>query len=304
MQLQTNNNSCILTYCGCMPLFYKAVSFRLQKEFFMVIDFHTHIFPDKIAPKAIPNLARTSGQTPMYDGTRAGLLSSMERSGIDLSIILPVVTAPHQFDSILRFACSINEDYESGSDKRLLSFAGIHPDAEDIDSQLKLIAHEGFRGIKIHPNYQGRLFTDIRYLRLIDKASELGLIIITHTGFDPYTPGEKYCTPDMILSVINELHPPKLVLAHFGSNQNYEESLEKLAGQNVWLDTAFSLATMPEEIAVQLIHKHGADRVLYGSDGPWTDQRAGVDRLLTLPGLTSKECNLILFKNAQALLSL
>ena len=64
----------------------------------MIIDFHTHLFPDKVAPKAIPKLADLSHSVPSYDGTKAGLYASMQRGGIDVSVILPVVTAPHQFE--------------------------------------------------------------------------------------------------------------------------------------------------------------------------------------------------------------
>lgn len=70
----------------------------------MIIDFHTHIFPDTLAVKTIPMLAQRSHTQPHTDGTAAGLLGHMEESGVDVSVVLPVVTAPRQFDSINRFA--------------------------------------------------------------------------------------------------------------------------------------------------------------------------------------------------------
>ncbi|MDO5134501.1 MAG: TatD family hydrolase [Eubacteriales bacterium] len=267
----------------------------------MVIDFHTHIFPSKVAAKAVPKLAQVIHLTPSMDGTDAGLTASMEKSQVDLSLVLPVVTDPHQFDSILKFAAYINEAYQSAS-PRLLSFAGIHPASQDYKEQLRTISREGFRGIKLHPNYQGFVFDDIRYLRLVYAASELGLSILVHTGYDPYTPNEVFCSPDMILHVLEETAPPRLILAHMGNNENYEEAEEKLCGKPVYLDTAYSLMHMPEEQFVRMVHLHGAHRILFGTDAPWTSQEECVKKLRDMPGLSTQEKEQILWQNASILL--
>ena len=77
----------------------------------MVIDFHTHIFPDAIAEKTIAILEKASGIKADTDGTLNGLLQSMEVTGVDMSVILPVVTKPSQFESVNVFAKQINEKY-------------------------------------------------------------------------------------------------------------------------------------------------------------------------------------------------
>ena len=117
----------------------------------MIIDFHTHIFPDAIAQKNIPFLEKRSGITAATDGTLNGLLHSMEQSGVDLSVIMPVVTKPSQFDSINVFAKNINEQ----SKGNVLSFGGIHPDCENYKEKLEYIKSLGLPGIKLHPDYQG-----------------------------------------------------------------------------------------------------------------------------------------------------
>lgn len=270
----------------------------------MIIDFHSHIFPDKVAAKALPKLAAVCQISPSMDGTVTGLQNSMEKAGIDVSLILPIVTDPRQFDSILRFASYINETQSEGSSPRLLSFASVHPKEPQYKEQLRTIAREGFQGIKVHPNYQGVVFDDIRYLRLIDAASELGLAILTHAGYDPYTPEEDFCSPDMILHVLRETAPPRLILAHLGSNENYEEAEEKLCGQKVWLDTSYSLMHMPENQFVRMIHSHGADKILFGTDAPWTSQKECVDKISSLTGLSQKEKQQILYENAAFLLNI
>ena len=110
-------------------------------------------------------------------------------------------------------------------------------------------------------------------MRVIYAASELGLIITTHTGVDPYTTDETFCSPDMILRVLKEVAPPKLVLAHMGNNEHYDESEQKLCGQNVYLDTSYSIMHMPEEQFVRMVHRHGADKVLFATDAPGPAKR-------------------------------
>ena len=271
----------------------------------MIIDFHTHIFPEKVAPKAIPMLAELSHSTPSYNGTKDGLYASMERCGIDISVVLPVVTSPHQFDSILRFAEMINqESASSDSRSRIISFAGIHPDCEDIKGKLAEIKRRGFQGIKLHPYYQNAALNDIRYLRLIDQASSLGLIVSVHAGYDPYDPALILASPDMILQIIKEVHPPRMILAHMGSNKNYPESLEKLCGQDVYMDTGYVLKNIDMDLFARMVHVHGADHIVYGSDGPWTDQGWGARKIMDCPLLSQEEKQQILYKSALGLLTI
>ena len=145
----------------------------------MIIDFHTHMFPDKIAGSTIEYLAGIIEQAhPYTDGTYAGLKHVTEESRVDISIALPIVTKPKQFETVNRFAAN----YQKGN---IISFGSIHPDSEDYKSKLKFIRELGLKGIKFHPDYQETNFNDIRYKRIISYASELGLIIVTHAGMDP-----------------------------------------------------------------------------------------------------------------------
>ena len=62
----------------------------------MVIDIHTHTFPDKLAATTIPKLEGMSHTRAYVDGTAAGLRASMARAGVDASLVLPVATNPRQ----------------------------------------------------------------------------------------------------------------------------------------------------------------------------------------------------------------
>ena len=265
----------------------------------MVIDFHTHIFPDHIAAKTIEQLEKKGGLTAAADGTLQGLLSSMKRCGVDMSVILPVATKPSQFESIQRFAKSVNEQYPG----KLLSFGGIHPDCEDYKKELDTIRDMGFQGIKIHPDYQGVMIDDIRYMRIIEYASELGLIILTHAGIDIGMPEPVHCPPDKMRRVLDEIKPEKMVLAHFGGWGQWDFVEEYLAGENIWLDTAFIYDYISKEQLLQILKKHDPKKILFATDSPWSDMTKGIEwiRSLLLPEETTED---ILSGNAKRLLGL
>ena len=269
----------------------------------MIIDFHTHIFPEKIAAHAISKLAAIVNLSPSMDGCAEGLRASMKKAGIDMSVVLPVVTDIKQFDSIFRFASFINETYASVQEQRLFSLAGIHPDDPDYKAHLAQIKREGFAGIKLHPNYQNVKFNHIRMKKLLYAASEMELLIITHAGFDPYTPDHEFCTPDMVLDVLKDVAPENLILAHLGSNGNYDEAEEKLCGQNVYLDTAYSITHVSEAQFVRMVRKHGADKILFATDCPWAEQKTCVE-ILKKSSLTDAEKESILSANAAKLLGI
>ena len=263
-----------------------------------IIDFHTHAFPDKIAGKTIELLSKKGGIPAHTDGTAEGLRKRLSEAGIFLGVVLPVVTRAEQFESITRFAAQINEE-----NNRLLSFGGIHPDAPDYKKELKTLSDMGFLGVKLHPDYQGVYFDDIRFMRIIEYASELGLIIITHAGVDIGFPDAVRCTPKRALKVLREVKPEKLVLAHMGGWSLWEEVIDTLAGEPVYMDTAYSMGHISEEHFMTLCRVHGAEKILFATDCPWGNPKQDVETFLSMP-LNAEEQELILHRNAERLLNM
>ena len=208
----------------------------------MIIDFHTHTFPDKIAESALESLENSSETRAHTDGTNRGLLESMERAGVDISVILPVVTHPDKAYSMNTYAARVNEKFlEDGCKKGLFSIGGIHPETPNIKNVLKEVKNLGLKGIKLHPDYYGVMFNDIRMKRIIDIASELGLFVITHAGMDIGLYPPICCTIDSIIDVLKDVKPETLVLAHMGGWMNWEEVTRRLYDAPVYVDTAFSI---------------------------------------------------------------
>lgn len=273
----------------------------------MIIDVHTHVYPEKIVKRAVAKLESASGVQAKTDGAKSGLISSMKEAGIDYSLLLPVATSVKQVDKINVEAAKTNETaVETG----LLSFGGIHPDTENYKEVLKQIKSYGLKGIKLHPDYQNTFFEDIRYKRIVEKATELGLYIMVHAGEDIGMPEPIHCRPEHVLSVLEETGSDKLILAHMGGWRLWDKVEELLAGQKVYFDTAFSIDCMPgvegmltEEQFIRLVRKHGADKILFGTDSPWSSQKDYVDWMNRIE-LTEEERRMILGENAKKIVEL
>lgn len=276
----------------------------------MVIDFHTHTFPAELASKALEKLSNASGTAAYTDGTAVGLVSSMHRSGIELSVVLPVATNP-------KSCAHINDVSFQSQTSGLVFFGAMHPEAPDWHAELDRLAARGVPGIKLHPVYQGIDFDDLRCLRILDRAGELGLIVVTHAGDDIGFPGEQRCTPEMLDNALQQVGPVSLVAAHFGGWNNWERVEPLSRYPNLMLDTAFSLGEIPtrmdgrfhgrslqmltQDQAMRLIRTFGAERILFGTDSPWTEQSREIEKLNALP-LTQKEREAIMGGNTERFL--
>jgi len=283
----------------------------------MIIDFHTHTFPEKIAAGTIQKLSLAAHIKAFSDGTTGRLSASMKEAGIDLSIVLPVATNPRQVISINDSSARINETTEETG---LLSFGCMHPDFENWHEELGRIRSLGLKGIKLHPVYQQVEIDDIRFLRILERAGELGLIVVTHSGLDIGFPGQTQSSPEKLANAVRQVGPVTIVAAHLGGWKQWDIAADMLSGlPNVYVDTAFSTGSIqplekgdyPDDFLPMLdadrflkqIDRFGINRVLFGTDSPWTDQKQSLDWLRGLSMEEAQRVN-ILGKNAERLLGL
>jgi predicted TIM-barrel fold metal-dependent hydrolase len=196
----------------------------------MIIDFHAHIFPDKIASTTVSALQNASGNTPYSDGTKSGIINALNKANVNYAINLPVLTKPSQFDSVTKFALSLNE--EKG---KIISFAGVHPALEDIPKKMETVKNLGFKGVKIHPDYQDAFLDDDGYVQIIKEAKRNDLIVVTHAGVDEgFSSSPVRSSPQRILSLLDKVGGyDKLVLAHLGGNGVYSEVWSAIGGDDV-----------------------------------------------------------------------
>lgn len=262
----------------------------------MIIDFHTHCFPDELASRAIPLLAANAGIEPRLDGTIEDLCRSMQEAGISLSVVQPVATRPQQVRKI-------NDWANTRQGGELLFFAGFHPDLDNPVEEIKRIKEAGFRGVKLHPDYQNFFVDEERMLPIYEALFNEGLIILFHAGVDVGLPSPVHCTPERLARLLKLFPGGKIVAAHMGGHLYWEEVEKELVGKDLFLDTSFSFYKLGSEGMRRLILEHGPEKILFGTDSPWTDQKEELNRIRSLH-LPQDSLKQILGLNAALLLGL
>ncbi len=260
-----------------------------------VIDFHTHIFPDALAARAIKQLAECGDGSAYYaDGTARGLRQSMQQAGITKSVTLPVSTKAAQTPTINTICIELR-------DSGLIQFGTLHPDYPDWDTEIARLVEAGIRGVKFHPDYQLFYVDEERMFPLYQKMAEGGLIALFHTGEDIAFQPPFRAPPDRMARVLDHVPDLVVVAAHFGGYKMWDEVERHLVGRPLYLDTSFTLPYLPAEDFVRMARCHGVERILFGTDSPWADQTDELTRLLAT-GLTNAELDAVCHQNAERLL--
>ena len=262
----------------------------------MLIDFHTHAFPDSLAERAIETLSfKSGGLEPSYDGTIKGLQERMKREGVDVSVVLNIATNKKQMRHVNDFAASVNKD-------NIVSFGSVYPEADDALEELERIKELGLKGVKFHPEYQNFYVDDEKMRPIYKKIGELGLITVFHAGGDLGYAAPYRCEPQNALRALKMFSSP-VVFAHWGGYMMGEEVEKYLAGTDAYFDLSFGYGALPREYALRIVDKHDINKLLIGSDGPWHTIEMEKRYVSTL-GLSNEETEKINHLNAEKLLKL
>lgn len=263
----------------------------------MYIDSHIHAFAESIAERAIKKLEETANIKAYTDGTISGAQALLEKTGVDYGVLLPVATKPTQQTTINNWA---KEEYKG----RFISFGTVHPRAEDACDELDRIKSLGLRGVKLHNDYQGVFIFEECCKPVYKRCEELGLPVVFHMGYDPVSPRVHRAMPYDLLELHENYPKLKIIGAHMGGEEAWESVYHYVAGvRNIWLDTAFTAGIIDEELFYEIVKKHGTDRVLFGSDLPWSSPDREIAMIDRLP-VSSEEKEKIYWKNIAELLQL
>ena len=263
----------------------------------MLIDFHTHAFPEKIAGRAVSSLSQAcGGLVPQTDGTLASLKAEMEKDGVTLAVVQSIATNPKQQPKVNDFAIEMDRD------PAIVAFGSIHPEAPDALEELERIHAAGLKGIKLHPEYQQFYVDDEKMKPIYRKISELGLITLFHAGQDHGFAPPYHAMPEHFLKALSWFDSP-VVAAHWGGLGCGQEVLDKLCGAPLWFDIAFGYGVAARPVAQRILEKHGTERLLFGSDMPWHRPEWEL-RLLRSLDISPEDQEKICWKNAAELLQL
>ncbi|MFC1863179.1 amidohydrolase family protein [Thermodesulfobacteriota bacterium] len=261
----------------------------------MIIDFHTHVFPDDIAERTVSATLKRSGISSSTDGTIQGLLNSMRNARIDISVVSRITTRTDLVEPNNQWLLSLAQH-------GIAPFATMLPELKDKVGYIKRLKKQGFKGIKLHPDYQGFFVDDRRMYPFYEEAQTEGVPILFHAGMDRGLPPPLHSTPKRLLKIHNEFPLLKMVAAHMGGEKGYRETEDLLLGKDIYLDTSFVLRLVPLKILERFFKKHPIERILFGTDSPWKDQKEELEFLFSLTFLTDKDKEILTSTNALQLL--
>lgn len=262
----------------------------------MLVDFHTHCFPERISLKALEKLSFVSGGlNPYTNGTVNGLKNLMAIQGVDKAVVLNIATNATQQSKVNDFAAAINS-------QNIISFGSIFPDSEDWSQELERIKELGLKGVKLHPDYQSFNVDDEKMKPIYKKIGKLGLITVFHAGYDYGFAPPYGATPDKMEKALKWFDSP-VIAAHWGGIDCGEGVLKHLCGKDIYFDTSFGYGNMPKYYAQKILDTHTADKILFGTDSPWHTAEMELTLLKTL-NLSQEDFEKISHKNAEKLLNI
>lgn len=263
----------------------------------MIIDTHIHAYTDSIAERVIAKLTATADCPCYTDGTISGARALLEKNGIDYGVLLPIATKPAQQTTINNWAKEVN--YGS-----IISFGTVHPFAEDALDELDRIKALGLKGVKLHHDYQGVYIFDEHCRKIYKRCEELGLPVVAHMGYDPVSPLVHHAMPYDLIEISEQYPKLRFIGAHMGGNYAWEHVLKYAAGlPGLYFDTAFVAKDIDRKVFAEIVKKHGADRILFASDLPWSDPREEIALVEELD-ISDSDKDKIFYKNAAELLDL
>jgi len=262
-----------------------------------IIDFHAHAFPDALAPRAMKKLLEEAPDVKAYlDGTIGALLGSMDKSGIDKSVVCCIATKPEQFEPIFEWCKKVRSE-------RIILFPSVHPADPKCIERIGLIKREGFKGIKLHPFYQEFYADEQRLFDMYRKLCDENMMVVMHTGFDIAFPKERRADPEKLLKIKNAFPKLKFITTHLGAWKQWDDVQQFLIGRQIYMEISFAFDYMSPERAGKMLMDHPDEYILFGTDSPWKDQEKTLKQLKKL-GLSEKKLERILTRNAASLLDL
>lgn len=263
----------------------------------MLIDFHVHCFPDKLAAGAVGSLHQKSGYPYYTNGMLADTRAKLDEWGVDIAVLLNIAVSPRTQHSVNNFAIEANDC------RRFYAFGSVHPDAPDAVAELERLKAAGIRGIKLHPAYQGFAVDDRKLYPIYQRCAELELPIVFHAGWDIAFPDAHCSDPDQCERIVRDFPSCQFVFAHLGGMERWDEVERRLCGKNVYLDLAFVSEAISIEQMKRIIGLHDPRRILFATDCPWSTPPR-LSAFLDEAGITGEMREAINHRNAEALLGL
>lgn len=240
----------------------------------MIIDAHVHVWPDRIAAAVVAS--RPTGLSPVFDGTLAGITRTLDESGIDMAMALGVAAKASTVARTNEFIGSVPRD-------RFIPFGTVHPELS-VEKNLRYLRDNGIAGVKLHPLFQDLSFADPRVADIVGALASAGFTVIAHVGAGADEAANERGASRHLRALVDRYPDLKLIACHFGGYHRLDDAEEWMVGSNAFLETSWppTVADVDRQRVKQIIARHGADRVIFGSDWPMADPAAEMAAIRSL----------------------
>lgn len=258
-----------------------------------VIDFHAHIYPEKIAERAVESVGDFYGIAMDGKGTPNALLAEGESCGISNYVVHSVAVTASRVETINDYISSQCEAH-----REFFGFGTMHADFENKIEEVERTLKMGLYGVKIHPDTQMFNMDDRRMYELYDYLREKKIPLLIHCGDYRYD----FSHPRRLKKILKDFPGIVVIGAHFGGWSMCDYAYEYLADENCFVDTSSSFWMLGLKRARELIRLYGAERVVFGTDFPMWSPSDELDKFKAMK-LTEEENRLILYDNAMRILN-
>ena len=177
-------------------------------------------------------------------------------------------------------------DYVREHPEKVIGFASVDPTR---DSAIEMLEHAvgtlKLRGVKLGPIYQNIHPTDPRMMAVYEFCEANGVPILIHQGTTfPRTAPLKYALPILLEDVALAFPELRMVIAHLG-HPWIAETLVLIRKQPHFYSDISALHYRPWQFynALVMAKEYGVlDKLLFGSDFPFTTPEATIDALRNL----------------------
>lgn len=243
-----------------------------------IIDFHTHIFPDTLAARALSKISVQIGLSSgeLYsDATALGTEKVLSKLGIDRAAVCNIAVTPEREGAVNSFAISLLKN------PFFIPLGSVHPKSKNKENEIERLWISGIKGVKLHPDFMETPLSDEGYGEIFSLLSERGMFALIHSGNNPFREEAALSTPEKIAKIREKFDTLTIVAAHLGGFGMAERSVKALSGSGVYLDT--SLSALSGENLYNIIEAFGEDYILFGSDTPWSNPRRELSFIQNLP---------------------
>ncbi len=249
----------------------------------MIIDSHTHIFPDEVRKDREAFCQKDEGFSFIYKSSKAkmvgveDLIVSMDESRIDRSVICGF---PWNQPDL----CSMHNQYllESASryPNRLIVFVTLlfsNPDWSG--EELNRAIERGARGVGEMAFYRDEMTSqDVHFMRPIltqMEKREIPLLLHTNETLGHSYPGKGKTPLDRFYELILSFPNLPIILGHWGGGLPFYELMPEVAKSmvNVYYDTAASPFLYSKKIYTIASEMVGVEKILFGTDFPLISPR-------------------------------